>query len=276
VTSRSWREALVPLIKAAHPLLALDFDGTLAPLVEDPNQAHPVAGTSPVLQRLTVLSGVTVALVSGRPAAELAVLAQPPAGTLLVGSHGAQTGIVQADGIQLDPSILPAANAANLKRVTAELERLASSAGGAWVEHKPFAAVFHTRPMADRVLASNLERQAAAVGAGCGGIVQRGKMVVEVAVVEADKATALQTLRVQTGADRLLFAGDDLTDERAFRVIEPPDLSVKVGQGPTAAQLRVADPVEMVRLLAYLTDRLAAARDLDRPFGCGPRPAREP
>ena len=78
--------------------------------------------------------------------------------------------------------------------------------------------------------------------------------VLELAVVETSKGTALDVLRKRTGADAVLFAGDDVTDEKAFAVLRPGDLGVKVGPGETAAEYRVDDPEQMVALLALLSE----------------------
>jgi trehalose-phosphatase len=145
-----------------------------------------------------------------------------------------------------------------LAAVTRDLEELAGGGDGAWVERKPFAAVFHTRPMADRAAAAALEARAAELGAAAGAHVLPGKMVVEVAALPAGKAGALRRLRAATGAERLVFAGDDVTDEMALRTIHPPDLGIKVGPGASAAPLRLAGPPELAEFLNWLADRLAA------------------
>jgi trehalose 6-phosphate phosphatase/trehalose 6-phosphate synthase/phosphatase len=157
---------------------------------------------------------------------------------------------------ELEPLVLSAARRARLDAVTSGLKDLAAGADGPWVESKPFAAVFHTRPMKDRVAAAALEARAAALGGALGAHVLPGKMVVEAAVLPAGKARALIRLKAATGADRMVFAGDDTTDELALRNIESPDLGVKVGSGPSAAALRVAGPEEMARFLTTLAGSL--------------------
>ncbi|MDR3107322.1 MAG: hypothetical protein LBU05_03885, partial [Bifidobacteriaceae bacterium] len=214
------------------------------------------------LARLALIRRVQLALVSGRPAADLARLAGPPDGTLLVGSHGAERGRMAIGAPLLEPVKLSPTRRERLAAVSAALRQLAESAPGAWVEPKPFAAVFHTRPMSDRSAAATLEDQAAALGKALGGHVLAGKMVVEVSVLPAGKAAALTRLKKAVAADRLLFAGDDTTDELALRTIHPPDVGIKIGPGPTAAELRLLNPPAVVEFLNHLSNALGDATPL--------------
>ncbi|MDR1118477.1 MAG: hypothetical protein LBL01_04175 [Bifidobacteriaceae bacterium] len=310
----AWGTVIAPLVAAKRLVVALDFDGTLAPLVPNPDDARVLPEAAAALRRIAAAPGVVLALVSGRPAADLARLALPPDGTVLIGSHGAEHGRAAGGGVELEPVELSPARRARLARVRAALEALAAEAptdkpalppsgsprdasaarsdgersrgvnssgsprdvsaarsdgersrgvshSGAWVEAKPFAAVFHTRPMADRAAAAALEERAKAVGAKLGGHVLPGKMVVEVAVLPSGKAGALSRLKAAAGADRMVFAGDDVTDELALKTIKPPDLGVKVGPGKSAAALRLAGPPQLARFLTALADALDTPRD---------------
>ena len=82
--------------------------------------------------------------------------------------------------------------------------------------------------------------------------VTRGKDVIELAVVEVGKGAALEILRGAAGATAVLFVGDDVTDEDAFRVLGPGDMGVKVGAGASLAPWRLPDPDAVVDLLARL------------------------
>jgi trehalose 6-phosphate phosphatase len=83
-----------------------------------------------------------------------------------------------------------------------------------------------------------------------------GKEVLELAVTDADKGSALLRLRDDLGAAATVYLGDDRTDEDAFRVLSSGDLTVKVGEGETAARFRVPDPAAVVVLLGALADAL--------------------
>src|SRR3712207_9591258 len=84
-----------------------------------------------------------------------------------------------------------------------------------------------------------------------------GKDVLEVAVTDADKGSALRRLRSEMGAAGALYLGDDRTDEDGFRALERDDVTVKVGDGETVAGHRVADPAGALALLEHLAELLA-------------------
>ena len=86
-----------------------------------------------------------------------------------------------------------------------------------------------------------------------------GKDIVEFAVRHVTKGDALDRLRELRGADAVLFAGDDVTDEDAFRVLREGDVGVKVGEGDTLAGHRVSDPAALTDVLKQLA-RLRATR----------------
>jgi trehalose-phosphatase len=240
-------------------LIALDFDGCLAPIVPDPEDARPLPGAQAALHRLAALPGTTLALVSGRTLETLRRLASPPPAALLVGSHGAEFGGAP------DGALVPAARRL-LDDVTAALTAISQRYPGATVELKPTASVLHTR-RADRAAAAAATAAALAGPASWPGVhVLRGKEVVEVAVTEASKGAALRRLRAVAGPAEgdggVLYAGDDVTDELAFAVLDDAsgDVTVKVGDGESIARHRVPGPPEVACLLAFL----AQLRDPDR------------
>lgn len=241
--------ALGELAGRKRILLALDFDGVLAPIVAQPEAARPLPASREPLERLSRAPGVTLALVSGRALASLRSVASPPDGAVLVGSHGAETGTGDGDESVLDPE-----RATLLQRVVGALEEVVSASPGTAVETKPAGAVLHTRgaerPVADAATAAVLQGPADWPGVH----LTRGKEVVELSVVSTDKGRAVQRLRADIGADAVLYVGDDVTDEHAFGVLEPGagDVGVKVGDGDTAAAYRVADPEQVAELLVEL------------------------
>jgi trehalose-phosphatase len=266
---------------ASSPILiALDFDGCLAPFEQDPANSRPLPEASAALARLGADPGVQVALVSGRPAADLLTLATPPAGAWLVGSHGGQTGEVRADGtLELDPFQLTTAQAEARSAVADALAELAAAYPGAWVENKPAAAALHTRGLDPAAADEALDAAMAGPGAWPGVHPIRGNQVAELTVLEVTKGQALERLRARLLGDttaapreasapgdatsavglRVLYAGDDVTDETALATLREGDVGVKVGDAQTVADHRVADERAVARMLSHLADRRASS-----------------
>jgi trehalose 6-phosphate synthase/phosphatase len=237
-----------------HPslLVALDFDGVLSPIVRTPSDARMLTQSQEHLNALVGLRGVRVALVSGRALDDLRRVAQPPPGAILIGSHGAEISDPAAGPdtqVPLDDAAIKLR-----ERVISELERISADHPGTSVEVKPTTAVLHTRK-AERAVAARATQEALDGPANWPGIhLTKGKEVVELAVVDVTKGTALIRLRELTGVDAVLYAGDDVTDERAFAVLnsDSGDVSVRVGSGETVARHRLGSPDEVAAMLGFL------------------------
>jgi trehalose-phosphatase len=245
-------EAALRRFAGARPrLVVLDFDGTLAPLVDDPSTSRMSPQARTALRSLVATPDVTVALLSGRSMQDLRSVAQPPPGTLLVASHGAE--------VEGGERAVDAPSRELLARVHGELEQLATEHPGTRVEVKPTGVVLHTRQARGGTAARATSSALKGPGSHAGVRVLRGKDVVELTVVDADKGKAIDALREQTGAAAVLFAGDDVTDEHGFERLWPAngDIGVKVGEGETAAEFRVGSSEEMAYLLDDLADLLA-------------------
>lgn len=251
VDPSSLEAALRRFVETRPRLVVLDFDGVLAPLVDDPatSRMTPLARTA--LRSLVATPGTTVALLSGRAMADLRAVAQPPPGTVLVASHGAE--------VEGGDDALEGPTMELLARVQGELEQLATEHPGTRVELKPTGVVLHTRQARGGTAARATSSALTGPGRHEGITVTRGKDVVELSVVDADKGSAIELLREQTGAASVLFAGDDVTDENAFARLWPAngDVGIKVGEGETAAEFRVRSVDEMASLLDDLADLLS-------------------
>jgi trehalose 6-phosphate phosphatase len=248
------RTAVAALARRPRVLVAVDFDGTLAPLVIDPLKARAVPGGLEALRAAAALSGVTAAIVSGRDLATLAALTGigPDDGVALIGSHGAQASVQPAHGA----AFLDEDAAARLRVVRNELEVIGSLYPAVRLEHKPAAVALHTRGVEPSVAAA-ATTAAIEVGQRYPGVhVMPGKDVVELTVLEANKGSAVVELARASRSDATLYLGDDVTDERAFAALEPAsgDLTVKVGDGQTMAAQRVPDPESVVQLLELFAD----------------------
>jgi len=253
---------------AARPrvLVALDFDGTLAPFVLDPLQARAVPGGIEALRAASALEGVAVAVVSGRDLATLSAITGigPDDAITLIGSHGAQTNPDDRthpdDRTSLQPApgagSLDEAAATRLGLVTRELETIRSRYPAVRLEHKPSAVALHTRGV-DPSVAAAATTAALEVGEGHPGVhVMPGKNVVELTVLDANKGSAVVRLARATRSRATLYVGDDVTDERAFAALDPAsgDLTIKVGDGETAAAHRLPDQASVVALLELFVD----------------------
>jgi trehalose-phosphatase len=234
-------------------LVACDYDGTLAVLVDDPERAIPNARSIGALRTIARLPATHVALVSGRALADLVILSGLADTARLVGSHGSEFEVGVIVGLEPDDKDL-------LERLCASVVALAGDATGARIERKPASVAFHTREVDPVVVPDLVSSVLMGPGSMPGVSVKHGKDVIELTVVDTHKGTALRQLRDEMGADAVVFIGDDLTDEDAFTVLGPGDLGVKVGAGATMADHRVADVDEVADLLELL-----AARRGDQP-----------
>jgi trehalose 6-phosphate phosphatase len=241
--------------EAHRPLVALDFDGTLAPFQLDPSKARiPPAGVD-ALRRLVEVPDLALAVVTGRSLSDLLAVAELPVGTRVVGDHGAQFGYLDDDGPIIQEVNLTSTQRAQLAQLGDALNALVGD--GAWVESKPTTVVLHTRPMTSSAAGEAKRDQARAIGHRLGAQVLDGKEMVELAVVHVTKGEAISTLRADHRAGIVLFAGDDVTDESAMRELTRDDIGIKVGDGPSAATVRLAGPADMVVFLGELADRLS-------------------
>jgi trehalose 6-phosphate phosphatase len=242
----------------ASAVVALDYDGTLAPVVERPSDAVPAEGAVDALRALAPRVR-TLALVTGRPAdvvVALGGLADVP-GLVVLGQYGAQR---WADGEVTSPEPLPGVDV--LRGALPEL----LTAEGARLEDKGLALVVHTRPSPDPVGA--LERLAGPVTAlaeSQGLEVHSGRLVLELRPPGFDKRGALLSL-CDPRPSAVLFAGDDVGDLPAFDAVDALRAEGVAGvlvcsgsdEGPSELRERadvvVDGPAGVVALLARLLD----------------------
>jgi trehalose 6-phosphate phosphatase len=261
--TESGRAGLAALISRPEAsLIALDFDGTLAPIVDDPALARAEASTTAVLGRLSGLAG-TVAIITGRPAAdaaEFAGLAAAP-DVIVLGHYGAQR---WERGQLTTPPPPP-----GLATARAELPGLLAAQGadaGTFVEGKGYAVAVHTRRTASPQ--AELDRLAgplAVLAERTGLAMEPGRFVIELRPPGSDKGRALRELAAERSAGSVMFCGDDVGDRPAFRAVRElraeglPGLAVCSGSDEVPdlaaeADLVVAGPPGVTALLAALAD----------------------
>lgn len=240
------------LARLPGALLAFDVDGVLAPLVDHVDQSALSAG---VAEALAVLARATpVTLLSGRSLESLSRLLVFPEGLMVIGSHGLE--VYGTAGLELTSD-----ERARYDRLVELGEECALTiGGGAWLERKPASVAVHTRlsPHRDRVQEAIGQLVATAVHMD-GVTVKAGHDVVELMVRATDKGTALIDLAHRVHASSVVFLGDDRTDEDAFALMSPDDVSVRVGPGDTVAHYRLAGTAEVAAFVTGLADAVASA-----------------
>ncbi len=234
---------LSTLARTPHLLVCCDYDGTLAPLVDDPAKARPLHEAITALRQISLLPATTVAVVSGRSLRDLAALSRLPPEIHLVGSHGSE---VDAD-FRIDAQQLRL-----LEQVWAAVDEIAGTVPASHIETKPGSLAVHVRRCKEQDREPLLRRIAMGPGQFPGVHIRYGKDVVELSVTDTQKSDAVAALRHRTGASAVIFIGDDVTDESVFESLTGPDIGIKVGEGPTSASWRVAAPSDVAQVLAEL------------------------
>lgn len=246
--------------RTGHLVLLLDFDGTLAPIVDRPELAAMPPRTRRALLRLMAMDGVTAAVVSGRGLADVRERAAIP-GIAYAGNHGME---IEGAGLH---RIHPEAAAARplLQAAAARIEADLEGIDGAFLEDKGLTLSVHYRMAPDH--AEEVREIVLEAADGHPELqVTEGKMVLEVRPrVEWDKGRAVIFLldQMRPPADApVLYLGDDRTDEDAFRALrgwDPAAEGVLVADPPpaeSAATSVLRDPAEV----GVLFEALSAAR----------------
>ncbi len=243
--------AMREIARTPQLLVALDFDGTLAPEVDEPEQARAVPEARAAVLRLLMMPNTRVALISGRALASLERVSELPDNALLIGSHGIEIRLDDpSDSVGLDEH--ERERVALLRDV---LTGIADSIDNVWLEPKPAGFALHTRlATVENSRVAHLVAREETEARIPGLTVRDGKNVLEFSVRSTNKGEAIAHLRKYTAATAVFFAGDDVTDEDAFSALEADDLGLKAGDGTTVANFRVAGPVQIARALHLLAD----------------------
>ncbi|MFJ9363269.1 trehalose-phosphatase [Nocardia sp. NPDC101769] len=241
------RRALSAIARVPRLLVASDYDGTIAPIVSDPTKAYPHRESVSALRALAGLTGTTAAVISGRALRDLAALSRLPVEVQLIGSHGSEFDVGFVHAIDNDAKQL-------LQEVTTTLTQIAQDNPGASVEIKPASVALHVRNTSPEIGRRAVFAVRQGPASWVGVQTTEGKEVIELAVVETDKGAALDIVRHQQGASAALFIGDDVTDEKAFKRLSGPDVGIKVGDGDSLAEYRVASTEEVSKALAFLLE----------------------
>ncbi|GAB3036358.1 trehalose-phosphatase [Natronobiforma cellulositropha] len=247
--------------QASETLVCLDFDGTLAPIVDDPDRARITQSNRRALEALASTPAVTTAVVSGRALSD--VRSRVPVPVTCAGNHGLE---LYREGSH---SVHPIAKkrASTVEETCEALEDALERFPQCRVENKQLTGTVHvrsqrtrTRTRVHRIVHELVER----IG-GDALETSRGKRVLEISpAVPWGKGDAVALLEESSPGDPfVLYVGDDVTDESAFRTVEPDGIGVHVGTDrPSVASCRVTSPSEVSSLLSWIARaRSTAATD---------------
>ena len=225
-TSTDGERRYAELVRAAsRAVVGLDFDGTLAPIVDNPELAHIHDDASDVLLGLA-REVAAVAVITGRPARQVLdlggleevgdALASADADLYVFGQYGNERWSSTSRRIR---SPRPPRGLASFEReLTGVLRR--ADAADAWVEDKGLAVAVHTRRLEDSDAAfQRLLPLVRDLATKHDLITEPGRNVIEVRSSGMHKGLAVRTLVEELDAGAFLFAGDDLGDMEAFEAV---------------------------------------------------------
>ena len=249
--------------QAARRLLLLDYDGTLAPIVQTPAGARPGARLLSLLRRLAGDPATTVVVLSGRDRTTL----DEWLGALpldLAAEHGAWIREAQAEWRPLrelrsgwKPRIIPI------------LERYMDRLPGAFIEEKEYSVAWHFRgahPEQAEALAGDMVAHLTSITANIDVQVLRGKKVIEVRSAGVDKGVAALHWLSQGRYDFILASGDDTTDEDLFSALPESAFSIRVGLVSSRARFNLADTSDVLLLLEDIAGALSPAPPVPGPI----------
>jgi len=259
--------SLVEQIRADldRALVAVDFDGTLAPIVPDPADSRPAPGALAALRKLAE-RGAQVAVITGRDARTVLELGGMDGmdrmdgipGLIIEGLYGAEQW--RQGALQTPPE------PASMQRLRAELPALLETGDPVlWIEDKRLSLVVHGRRAPDPEAALDTVRDAVgALGETLGLDVHPGRGVIELRLPGYEKGGALRRLVDEVRPATVLFIGDDVGDLPAFEVVAAlrgngtrawsvAVVSAEVPEVAEAADLTVDGPAGVVALLDALS-----------------------
>ncbi|MEX2261070.1 MAG: trehalose-phosphatase [Bryobacteraceae bacterium] len=249
------REVETRIRAAGNLFLFLDFDGTLAPIVEEPEKARLPERTREVLNALASRQNVALTFVSGRSIEDIERRVGIPE-AIYAGNHGIE---IRGGGLSfLEPRA--AERREDLATLSCGLAGKLRHIAGAFVENKGLTSSVHYR----RVKEADIEEVGRVVRSCVQPLeslfeVRPGKKSFEVRPrVPWHKGAAVQWLLNRRGDSETLplYFGDDQTDEDAFAVLRD-GITVRVGEGRTLAHYRLTDPLEVSEFLCRMSGWIA-------------------
>lgn len=239
--------------QATQQLLLLDFDGTLAPIVDDPAMAQLSEHLKTTLSLLARQTDVVV--ISGRNRAFLeTIFTDMP--VYLVAEHGAFLRKPTQSWTRLDLSTDDW-----VADVQAVMQQLVERLPGSFIEQKETAIVWHYRMLDDEIgesTANELSTQLRRMSFATPITIIQGSKVVEVKPALHSKGTVALAIVEQKTYDFIVSIGDDTTDEDMFRLLPNWSYTLKVGAGVSFARYRLARQPDVEALLVQMANALLA------------------
>jgi trehalose 6-phosphate phosphatase len=235
--------------------LFLDFDGTLVEFAHHPDAITVPQGLTDTLLALQTDCNGAVAIVSGREIESVDKHLQMPT-LAAAGAHGLMR---RRAGGEIEAAKI---DAQAIAEITAELDQFATFQDGLLVERKRHSVALHYRN-APHMEAQVIAAMRGIISAQDGFHMMPGKMLVEARSVEAGKGAAISGFMAEPPFHGLrpVFAGDDVTDEDGFETTNAlGGITIKIGDGPSVAQHRIASPVAFRAWLGEYTTRSGADR----------------
>ncbi|WP_440767407.1 trehalose-phosphatase [Natronorubrum sp. DTA7] len=239
------------LARASHLLCCLDFDGTLAPIVDDPDAAAPTAENEAAVATLAAAPPVTTAIVSGRALADVRQRIDGP--KTYAGNHGLE--LERDESVAVHP--VARKRATKIERVCAALETALEPVPNIRIENKRLTGTVHVRSVSP-ALRPTVEHVTTAVVDRFGGDaleISTGKRILEIGPsIPWGKGNAVGLIDADTPPRTVaMYIGDDVTDESAFRTVEPDGIGIRVGgDEPSAASCRLDAPDDVATFLEWL------------------------
>jgi trehalose-phosphatase len=229
--------------------VALDLDGTIAPIAPRPELARVPAATLRALKRAARAESVKIVVLSARPLSDLKRLV-PLRNVELVGQYGLEGPVAPAPGIV-------ARFRRACARVTRALRPVVGGTRGAFLEPKSLTVAVHDRrvraPSARRRLRAGIRGVTSGEARRSGFFPMPGRSVVDFVPRGWDKGRALRALRARHRPRTVFYFGDSDGDEPAFRTLGRGDFPVRVGRDATRARYRVLNQRGVARFLDAVT-----------------------
>lgn len=242
-------EKLVSRLDKRPLLLITDFDGTLVPIAPTPDEAVPAPELVELLRAVAGLQRVTMGVISGRPLEQLQKWL--PAGLLyLAGTHGA---VVREPGGKLVELVDGTAAVRELQKMVRYARELIKNKKGFLLEDKGVSVALHYRLASPKEAGEVISRFRALARMTLPGayLVLDGKKVVEVRPKGLHKGRAVKWFLSLFPGSTVLYLGDDVTDEDAFRAVQEHGTGILIAgeDRPSRAVYRLRRPEEVTRLL---------------------------